>query len=397
MIVLFSKPMLDLNVNFLFSCMTFVLAVPLFLSLLTDLPLVFATTKLRQIFNDKILIEKALFFVLAQSSILLIFSKKTISINIFELLTKNSKSEKNVVIKNTLSITLIIISTYMCNRTGSIFDGNYGGDGFYGESSSFGGWPIIFCFSCAFLIVINNMNKFISTFLIIILLYWLFHGNRSEVLVLAILPFVTLMYGSNGRISIKNGLKFLFFFILVLGLFQFIGLYREVSNIDNMVSNSNELSEGRSLSISTIGPSAYSITSAIGLIDTGRMVQDNGEKYLNLAMKIIPNALNPFDTKEDFSETLIYSADAIGGAHNIGEAYASYGPFGVYFFSFSLGIIFMIISNKKRINPDNKVFLIALLIYLPRIVLYGNIYFVKFLSFYFLVAFAVFFIRRINK
>jgi len=384
----------------MFSAITMILAIPLTFSLLTDLPLVFTTTKIRQLLNETVFIEKALLFVLLQSLIFLVFSKKLNSINILELITQNKEHNNSIrviIVKNAFSVFIIIVSTYMCNRTGSIFDGNYGGHGFYSESSSFGGWPIIFCFSSAFLIITNNMNKYIVGFLIVILFYWLFHGNRSEVLIFATLPFITLIYGKNGRISIRNGIKFMFFFGLLLGVFQFIGLYREVSNIDNVVANSNKLSEGRSLSISTIGPSAYSITSAIGLIDTNRLEKDYGEKYIDLLIKILPSALNPFEANEDFSETLISLADAIGGANNIGEAYSSFGSLGIFFFSILLSFIFMVLSSKKSIDLKNKIFILALFIYMPRVVLYGNVYFIKFLSFYFILVLINLFLGRLKR
>lgn len=390
------KPLFEINVNSSFSLLTLTLTVPLVFSLMTGLPLVFNTSGLRANFNSSHLLEKALFFVLLQFLIFLYFSKNLKTVSVYNSVVSGYVESKDKIFKNLVLITLVIVSSFMSNQTGNIFSSNYGAEGFYKGNDSFGGWPILFCFSVAALLVLNGTSKLINYFIVVVVFFWLFHGNRSEILTLAVIPFLPFIY-RDGSISKSRMLKFSFLFVGVALLFQFVGIYREVSSIEEAISNSNRLSEQRSVSVSTIGPSAYSITSSIGLLESGGVEKQNFNLYFNLLSKAVPSALNPFETQPDFSEYLIANADAIGGANNIGEAYVSFGIYGVVIFSVFLAGMFNFFSKGSIYSFSNKVFIISIFIYMPRIVLYGNIYLLKFLAFFVVIDLLRRFLLKFSK
>lgn len=289
--------------------------------------------------------------------------------------------------------SLMILSTVLANQSGNILLGNYEDEGFHAATGWFNGWPIIYCVASAWFFLVRPKQAWLFCLVWYgVIAFWLFHGNRSEILMQAVLPLALLATRyADGRYKIDfRGLPVtVLALVLILGLFEAVGYVRSHATMAdtaapatlgeiaersiNVAQNSTE----RGVTISTIGPSAYTLVATIGLVETGEMQTLYGAGYLQYIYRTFPSRLGLFpDRQEDLSEVLMERAHTLGGAHFGTEAYLNLGIVGAILFAYLMAKYLGALAHRSN-NLFFAVWLLSLVFYGPRIVWYGNIYLYK--------------------
>lgn len=267
---------------------------------------------------------------------------------------------------------LIVVVSFSINSGGTIFTNVYEGN----QGSYWSGLPLIFVllvtswlllqkkFGIAFLITLNS-----------IILFWLLHGNRSEVLLLFV--FGNYLYLSKIKYFL-NKKSLLFVFIAIIApvtyvLFSFIGLERE-----GLSAGGDVIRDGR-LHIQTFGSSIYSGIVAVEAVNMDGFLF--GKSYLELLLNSIPSFVPvPWERYQDVSEKYL-EFEILGGFGLIGEAYINFGLFGPLIIGLFIVSILNIFLEKASSNWFYSFSLLSFILYSQRYFLYGTVYLSKILLF----------------
>jgi hypothetical protein len=275
-----------------------------------------------------------------------------------------------------LTITFCLITSLVINGAdGTIVEGGYG-VGY--KIERWGGWPLLFTISTAILVLlaIKMEKKFIVIvfFLALSVLYWLFAGNRSEILALfliIIFLFTTRNSHFQLQITIQRLLLFGSLAVLIIIGFDYIG-YARVHGLSSLNYAFSPLSGNDRISISTIGSSAWTIIASVGVVD--QKGHEFGATYLAYIANSIPSFIPvPW---ERISDIAYYTSDAgtIGGSFMPNEAYINFGIPGVILFSWIFFSIINLVLKQSRFSSLQSIFYLSLAIYSQRYLLYGFTY-----------------------
>lgn len=387
-----------------------VTALPLLAYILYELPIVNLSST-RQYFHRDDWVAEALLVIMLQCSVIIIYAKPTkISFGVVSLLVRERRRTGLLYIS---SVVGMIVSSVMANQTGTIFDGNYGAVEFYQGAGWFGGWPLLFVIFSATFFYVTRLTKVVDFIVLYaIIAFWLFHGNRSEVLVQALLSMLIFMarrdvgmantnstYGRShfniSKAKVVAGVAGAIIFFLI---FQGIGFFRNEGTIQGAILRSNAVSENRGVSISTIGPSVYSLVAAIGMTLDSKQGYSYGGTYVNYIYRTLPAGLGFFAGHQlDLADKLISDAEAIGGAHFGAEPYINGGLVGAVLFA---AIVAILIGRLFRTASDDglsMIFLLSIIFYYPRFAWYGNIYMYKLVIVFLMIYTIRFFARSFSS
>lgn len=273
-------------------------------------------------------------------------------------------------------IALLILSSIMANQSGTIVEGGYGEVEF--KTSRWGGWPLIFIFSCAVYIYYSRMaQRFDFFFLGSVVVYWLLHGNRSEVLSLSLLftafYFFNFAGSQRSRITFSAALIWIASAAAVFAAFQFIGTAR-VAGLDGAHDTSVlfNILEGDRVRISTIGSAAYSAVAAVAVAENGNYLWGAG--YLGHLANSVPSFIPlPWGRFEDIV-AFLDGANVLGGVGVVGESYMNFGLFGPAIFGLLSALALAKLSSSCRQSSLAAIALISVALYSPRFVFYGYVY-----------------------
>jgi oligosaccharide repeat unit polymerase len=292
------------------------------------------------------------------------------------------------------SIILLIISFILADRSN---DTSFFITGSYAVATrvdAWGGWVAIYVIvSSALLLQLpvttNWLRKIIIISLIIQILYFLAHGNRSEVLIQLLL---LLSYWFGGRnIFFKrttlSSFGIIGIFLLII-LFYVIGEVRDYSEVGIFDFNRGYLY------LSTLSGSMWSQIAVTGLYS--HWGTSFGTTYISYLINIIPSFIpTPWERGAEVAQYL-FDGEVTGGMGFWGEAYLNFGIIGVVVYSF-LFVLFNRYLLKRSVNSYlTSLFLLSLLLYLPRIYLYDFVYLVKILTF-FSAAYLLFGFLKLNN
>jgi len=226
----------------------------------------------------------------------------------------------------------------------------------------------------------------------------------------AVFPVLMYLFSTREAFQKENtaklmaGFRFSFFrlatmvpvMIAVLVAFQFVGFYRDSGTLSGVISDYISTKETRGVSISTIGPSAYTVVAAVGVVSGSEDNYLYGSSYLNYLYRTLPSGLGIFSERQvDLADYFIAEAEAIGGAHFASEAYMNGGLFGVVLFALLVALFFDFLLFFSIKDDLFLLFLLSSVFYLPRFIWYGNIYMYK-LFIVFLILFLVRYLLRFS-
>ena len=410
-------------------------AYPLLVSHVSDASLVALGSPLRISFHQPEWIAKALAIVLFQCAALVVAAAR--SDRRQGCLVSLLRVEERSPWPGTLALAVcMVVATVLANRTSTILSGNYGKV----EAAStgwFSGWPVLYCAASAWYMVRSRMSRWYDyVFWYAVIAFWLFHGNRSEILIQSVLPILVFVArgprvwsGLGGVINWRRVPVALVMAVSVLLLFEGVGLLRSyavyTSPTDRSVAvppivapNSETLPAGeatvppaapvpqvdvtpptvaptlqsalanarnlavqtgssRGVALSTIGPSAYTLVATVGLTETGKLQWQYGKTLQQYVYRVLPSRLNLFPGQtEDLAEILMREAETLGGSHFAAEAYLNFGIVGAVALAFLVGKYFSLLG---RFTASGLIaaWSLASVFYLPRLAWYGYIYMYK--------------------
>ena len=323
-------------------------------------------------------LHKTFFVILFQMSLVSTFLFLSKEINY-----PKYKSEK---FNKILWVVIIVILSYLSNPTHMITAYRYGADDFStGGSFLIAGWAMIFLIAFSYYAFKTKLKaNFDVIFSIIIIIFWLLHGNRSEILGIVALLFL-LRYDTNTSLKIK--LKWVVLLTVLGASFQIIGVIRglDVGKVDMLMSflggDFSLIFDGSSFGIphiSTVTAIDYSLLSIIYSVDEGHLNYHYGLSVFDYLMRTLPAGIPlPFERPVDLAALIAPMTNAKGGAHFAGEAYWNGSILGVYIFTFLVMSLITYFNNKMSSNTLVGIFGFALIMLAPRVVWYGNIYLYK--------------------
>lgn len=251
-------------------------------------------------------------------------------------------------------------------------------------SLAWGGWPLLYVVSTSLIIVkltsMNNALRKISFGIIALeVLYFLAHGNRSEVLIVALFCAAHLILKKSSLHGNSSNLKNIALAITIGVLFYVVGEMRDGSE------SIGGLLRGDYLYLSTISGSLWSQIATTSLHSP--YGEAFGETYTYYLKNILPSFVPaPWDKGEPIT-SFVSDASIVGGIGLWGEAYINFGIFGVLAFIYLFTLFYLIILRRARTSLYYSVFLISLALYMPRILLYDIIYLVKLIFLFVLIGF----------
>ncbi|MHA6298269.1 hypothetical protein [Devosia sp. CAU 1758] len=392
-------------------------AYPLLISHVSDASLVALGSSLRIGFHQPEWIAKALAIVLFQCAALVVATARSDRRQggLVSLLRVQERSPW----PGTLALAVcMVVTTVLANRTSTILSGNYG-EVEPASTGWFSGWPVLYCAASAWYMVRTRMSRWYDyVFWYAVIAYWLFHGNRSEILIQSMLPI--LVFAAHGpRVwSVLGGVinwrrvpAALVMAVSVLLMFESVGLLRShavfapptrvsqptssltpqvaplpqveaaAPTLQSAVANARELAIhtglSRGVALSTIGPSAYTLVAIVGLTETRKLQWQYGKTLQQYVYRIVPSRLNWFPGRaEDMSEVLMREADTLGGSHFAAEAYLNFGIMGAIALAFLVGKYFSLLGRFAA-SGLIAAWSLASVFYLPRLAWYGYIYMYK--------------------
>jgi hypothetical protein len=281
-----------------------------------------------------------------------------------------------------LFVILSIVSSFFINSGGSVLDGGYGGDNY--KSNYWGGLSLVFAISISFLFAHNyRFSNFLMTlFLFFILIFWLFSGNRSEVLFFSfflIFPFFkTIKINAVNLVFIGLLLFSLFIFFDFIGTARVIGLNNAFSSYSLGFTTDSD-----KINISTVGSSMWTLISLFSISHNQKFLL--GSSYLDYFINSIPSFIPTTWEKVSDISYLTREADTLGGLFILGEPYLNFGFFGIIFFTVS----FILLLNQAIRSSAKSflafVFFVNLIFYYQRYYYYGFLYLFKLLLFWFFI------------
>ncbi len=297
-------------------------------------------------------------------------------------------------------ILILLVSVVSC--IGANFDqsivlnGNYSSAIAENSSSTWGGWSLIYVVSTAFLLkelrsAVLYKNNIIILFVFLEILYFIIHGNRSEILIQAIIAIIYLYYNQKlfyNDLFINKTVSMMIFFIVLF--FYFIGEFRDG------VESSLSVARDGYLFFSTISGAMWS--QIVTVHHFSAFGTEFGSTYLYYLINSIPSFIpTPWDRGHEII-SLLPDSEIVGGVGFWGEAYINFGILGVYFFSL---ITFTLIRKVFVLAPVSRfAFVISLSIslYAPRFLLYDIVYLIK-MTMLFLILYIFFIVLKtsLNK
>lgn len=383
------KSITNIHATHVLIALLLVTALPLLIAYYGGAPII-AMSNIRIHFHREEWIATALAVVLFQSAMLIACTTPGRSYTAMASLLLLGKRRSTLFIS--LCVAGMVLFSVLSNQTETIFHGTYGTHQFYSDKGWFSGWPLLFVVASALFFYATRMERRRDyVVMYVVIAYWLFYGNRSEVFIQALLPI--LIYISRGTYTrsainsdASNLRKWLLVrrlisgsiaVLLIVTMFQGLGFFRESGTVQGAIDTGHSVAQSRGLAISTIGPSSYTLVAAVGLTHDSSYGYKYGRTYLDYLYRILPSKLNLFDKKEDIADLFIAEANAIGGAHFGAEAYLNGGLVGSVIFAAIVAILLNRLS-LSAVNDDlSLVFLLSLIFYFPRFVFYGNIYVYK--------------------
>lgn len=398
----FRAPVPALHPSLILLGLLFVTALPLIITLSTGAPIV-SMSEIRGYYHQTEWITEALLVILAQCSMIIALSLSSRSpTGLLTVLTRDFRRRPALA---HFAIAAMIITSLMANQTGNIFSGTYGTQEYYRDTGWFGGWPLLYVVSSATFFYATGLKRWTDYAInYAIVGFWIFQGNRSEILIQAVLPLVIFLVDSQtrlhqphapdatsvGRMQFSRFLVAAPAVIFIALLLQGVGYIRNATSVDDALATYQQTSASRGLAVSTVSPSAYTLVVAIGMTKDNENEFLYGSSYLNYIYRTLPSRWNLFpEQQEDLADTFARSAEAIGGAHFASEAYMNGGPAGALIFAAIVCLLLNHLLRAAHRDPLSAVALLALTFYLPRFIWYGNIYVYKLLIF-----FAVLYILR---
>lgn len=272
-----------------------------------------------------------------------------------------------------MALIAVVITSYIVNRGGSIIEGGYVGN----TASYWSGMPTIFVASIAAWILLQKRYGF-SFFIILnsVVFWWLFHANRSEVL--AVFVFGNYLFlasfsrennFSNWKIAyLAVGMLFAFVIFTYIGIARVEGL---ASAVDFSKIFKNVISS-ESLNVQTFGSSIYSAQVAVHVAEGGFLF---GETYFGQILNSIPSFIpTPWERFQEVSSQY-RNLQIMGGFGLLGEAYLNFGLFGAPLIAFFVVLILSALLARAASSFYASWFLLTLIFYSQRFVLYGYVYF----------------------
>lgn len=269
-------------------------------------------------------------------------------------------------------IVLAFISSYLVNGTHLAIYGGYGTEGF--KTDRWGGWPLIFIYSCAKILSSEGRDKLRFRVLLLLVLYWFLAGNRSEILLLSVVLLKFKSLKSAGFRITRSVLPL----VIVAFIFDLLGRIRSTGlsmrMLGKVLTESSLVADG-ALSISTIGSSYYTLIASIGLTEKYGFLL--GKSYLAYLVNSVPSFVPvPWPRIDDIA-WYTEEAGTIGGSLFFAEAYMNYGLIGVLVFSLLFHLFWSRIWEKANVDSLSLTYVFLLLIYFQRYFLYGFVYFWK--------------------
>jgi hypothetical protein len=286
------------------------------------------------------------------------------------------RNKDNWIIRCILYIIIIIIS-FIINSGNIITENVYTGN----VTTYWSGLPLVFILTTSSWILFQKKFDINYLFMLnVIVLIWLLHGNRSEILLLFIfgnyLYFSTIQY-------FKSNKYLLFFTLFIAGSIAFI-LFTYIGMIRSGHSEISTMINGDRLNIQTFGSSVYSAIVAVNIADLKGLLY--GETYIGLFLNIIPSFIpTPWERYSDIATKYLDEYQMLGGFGIIGDSYINFGYFGPIIISFIFTyILYFLIKNIGRSWYYSFAFL-SLILYSQRYILYGTTYLFKILTVLFII------------
>lgn len=382
--------LLDFHPSHVLALLLLATALPLAVAYLADQPLILLSD-LRNYYHREEWIAEALLVVALQCiTILTISLRPGLGSGVVSLVVHCRRRSWSLI---TLSVVGMAASSVLANQAGMILEGGYGGNSLSSDRGWFGGWPLVFVACSSAFFYLTGMSRRVDyVILYAIIAYWLAHGNRSEVLLQAVLPVVIAAFrirasrhilsrSATTRISGLPKFKTALSVIgvgIILSALHGVGLIRTVGTLSGAKLVQESMIEARGVAVSTIGPSAYTLVAAVGLASESKEGFLYGASYWNYLYRTFPSRLVDLGERQrDLADVLISEAGAIGGAHFGAEAYLNGGVFGAVLFA---ALVAMLLDRLKSAAVSDGlafVFLLSVVFYLPRFAWYGNIYMYK--------------------
>lgn len=267
-------------------------------------------------------------------------------------------------------IAVAFLSTYFSNRYQLIFSQSYGSVG--SKEETWGGWPLLFLMANSFLILayVNSSRataQVCLAALAICYMYWLAHGNRSEVAVqVLILPLILSARRRRGNAAIPLRAWHVGAAVAAAFTMYAIGFYRT--------------GEALQLSFSTAGASVWSYVVAAYFVEQDGLLL--GSTYLQYLGNSIPSFIPvPWDRGQALASAFSDYA-LLGGFGFIGEAYLNFGYAGCIAIASLYLAIFIYFSRLASKKLLESIFLLMFILYIPRFVFYDFVYFYKLMLLY---------------
>lgn len=350
---------------------------------------------IRSFFYREEYIEIAIFTILIQSSCLASF----LFISNRKPLTDGRAMNigKHIFTSRPVLISMIIILSFLSNPTSSIFLNPYGSESFDIKYLQIGGWNVFFVFLFSFYAITTKLNSRIDFIVcMVVTLFWLSYGNRSEVFF--IIPLYIIFNSGPQKTLLSKKIKYAFFLVVALLIFQAVGHIRtkpditffDIFNVSNYKINIFRHQDR--LTIPTIDATDYALLSLVGLIESKSYQLQYGKTYLDYFFRTFPSFIIK-DRPVDLAVKIMHEASSIGGVHFAGEGFFNFHLPGVYFQAILVGFILLWFEKKAANNTLVLVTYFSLFILSARVVLYGNIYLYKSLVLFVILIIISFFLK----
>lgn len=312
----------------------------------------------------------------------------------------NNKTNKKTVY---ILMLLIGIATIMGNPVTSLFTASYGSQDYGGElygAGLIGGWrSIVIVLYGVYAVKTQLKKKRELIFSGLLICYWLIHGSRAEIIGVLFCIFAM----NYSRISLIKRYWLIFFLIASVAIFQLIGDIRGLSSIeiDTLIKliweNKIFLSDG-ALYISTVDPINYSLLALVYALDNNIMNYSYFDYFGSFLTRTLPSTWDfGLTQSKDLAVILDEEMSAKGGCHFIGEAYYSFGAFGVILYSFSVFYLMSRVRSSQKKSEIGSIYYWVLFMLAFRYVWYGSIYLYKVIILFIVIYFCRLIFKNISS
>lgn len=279
------------------------------------------------------------------------------------------------------ALLIVIVASILINPGRDFFSGEY-----QGQVASYPGFmPAIFVISLSAWILLQRKYG-IGYFIILntIVGWWLINGNRSEVLIGFV--FGNYLFLKN---LVPNDRRFRALIytcggVMTFAVFSFVGYFRVYGLLAfdefGFLRLFAYMIDGDRLQVQTFGAAIYSAMVAVHhAADSGLLY---GETILGQIINTLPSMIPvPWTRYVDVTEGL-RDYQLIGGLGFVGEGFLNFGVIGPALMAYGLATIFLQLKYRVCTSFLASWFLLSLVLYGQRFILYGFVYFYNTLSFF---------------